>query len=177
MANSSPIHVTVVNIFGSRQRTVRIVARKPSVKAHLTVSGTGRRPGSSALPGAIRRTPPAPVPPTPVVPPDPLTAAAAVVAVTATAAVAVLLGAAILPAVKPKKKSVLETYTDLVGDFSDARHRARTKRTTAAIREGYRPTTGMYTLPPATPMKKMQPYKKSKKHKPYKAPRIQKNRG
>ncbi len=69
------------------------------------------------------------------------------------------------PAVPPKK-TALESYTDLVGKFAEARKaykKKQKKKLKAAKKEGFDPKTGLYTL------KKADKVKKIKKVKPYKA--------
>ena len=71
----------------------------------------------------------------------------------------------------PEKKSGLEIYTDLVGKFAAARKKAKkkqAKRLKLAVREGYNPTTGLYTL------KKADKIKTAKKVKPYKPKKAKK---
>ena len=74
------------------------------------------------------------------------------------------------PAVPPKK-SGLDVYTDLVGKFATARRKHKKKAQKAlkiAKKEGYNPSTGLYTL------KKADKIKTAKKIKPYKPKKAKK---
>ena len=69
------------------------------------------------------------------------------------------------PAVPPKK-SGLEVYTELVDKFAKARrvyNKHKSKKLKAAIKQGYDPATGLWSLQKAEKIKKI------KKIKPYKA--------
>ena len=74
------------------------------------------------------------------------------------------------PAIPPKK-SGLEVYTDLVGKFAAARRKHNKRKKKAfkiAKKEGYNPSTGLYTL------KKADKIKTAKKVKPYKPKKAKK---
>ena len=74
------------------------------------------------------------------------------------------------PAIPPKK-SGLEIYTELVGHFAAARKKYRKQQKKAlkiAVKEGYNPNTGLYTLKSADKIKlakKVKPYKPKKTKK------------
>ena len=81
------------------------------------------------------------------------------------AAVEAALGTKTGEPVLPREKSGLEIYTELVGKFAAARKKYRKKQAKAmklAVKEGYNPQTGLYTL------KKADKIKTAKKVKPYK---------
>ena len=71
----------------------------------------------------------------------------------------------------PREKSGLEIYTELVGKFVAARRRYKKKQAKAlkvAVKEGYNPQTGLYSL------KKADKCKMAKKVKPYKPKKVKK---
>ena len=84
----------------------------------------------------------------------------------ARAAVNAVLGVKTGKPAVPPKKSALEKYTELVGRFAAARKKYKIKqkkKLKAAIKNGYDPKTGVFTL------QRGEKVKLGKKGKPYKA--------